>query len=50
MPFFISFLVAGTASGVIIAFALDMRSPRQLLQGALGGFVTGLIIALLLPR
>jgi hypothetical protein len=50
MPFFISFLAAGTASGVIIAFALDMRSPKQLLQGALGGFITGLVIALLLPR
>jgi uncharacterized membrane protein len=50
MPFFISFLAAGTVSGVIIAFALDMRSPKQLLQGALGGFITGLIIALLLPR
>ena len=50
MPFFISFLVAGTVSGVIIVFALDMRSPKQLLQGALGGFITGLIIALLLPR
>jgi uncharacterized membrane protein len=50
MPFFISFVVAGTVSGAIIAFALDMRSPKQLLQGALGGFITGLIIALLLPR
>ncbi|UCH78495.1 MAG: hypothetical protein JSU81_00680 [Candidatus Coatesbacteria bacterium] len=50
MPFFLSFLIAGAVSGVIIAFALDMRSPKQLLQGALGGLLTGLLIALLLPR
>jgi uncharacterized membrane protein len=50
MPFFVSFVAAGAVSGVLIAFALNMRSPKQLLQGAVGGFITGLIIALLLPR
>jgi uncharacterized membrane protein len=50
MPFFVSFMAAGAVSGVIIAFALNMRSPKQLLQGAVGGLITGLVIALLLPR
>ncbi len=50
MTFFISFVGAGAVSGVIIAFALDMRSPKQLVQGAVGGLITGLILALLLPR
>lgn len=50
MGFFILFLVAGAVSGVIIAFALDMKSPKELAQGALGGLITGLIMALLLPR
>jgi uncharacterized membrane protein len=50
MAFFLSFLGAGAVSGVVIAFALDMRSPKQLLQGAVGGLITGLLMALLLPR
>jgi uncharacterized membrane protein len=50
MGFFIVFLAAGAVSGVVIAFALDMKSPKELAQGALGGLITGLIMALLLPR
>ena len=50
MAFFLSFLAAGAVSGVIIAYALDMRKPKQLLQGAVGGLITGIIMALLLPR
>ena len=50
MGFFIAFLAAGAVSGVVIAFALDMKSPKELAQGALGGLITGLIMALLLPR
>jgi len=50
MGFYIAFVAAGALSGAVIAFALDMKSPKQLAQGALGGFITGLILALLLPR
>ena len=46
----LSFLFAGTLSGVIIAYALDMKSPKELLQGALGGLIAGLLMALMLPR
>ncbi|MEE4310826.1 MAG: hypothetical protein V2J62_03055 [candidate division KSB1 bacterium] len=46
----LSFLFAGAISGVIIAWALDMKSPRELIQGALGGLIAGLLMALMLPR
>jgi len=46
----LSFLFAGAVSGVIIAWALDMKSPRELIQGALGGLIAGLLMALMLPR
>ncbi len=50
MGFYVAFLAAGAVSGAVIAFALDLKSPKQLLQGAIGGLITGLIMALLLPR
>ena len=50
MGLFLAFLAAGAVAGVIIAFALDMKSPKELIQGAVGGLLTGLLMALLLPR
>ena len=50
MGFYAVFLGAGAVAGAVIAFALDLKSPKQLLQGAVGGLITGLIMALLLPR
>jgi len=46
----ISFLFAGAISGVIIAYSMDMKTPRELLQGAAGGLIAGLLMALMLPR
>jgi len=50
LPTLILFLIAGGVSGAITAYALDMKSPREILQGAAGGLIAGLLIALLLPR
>ncbi len=50
MPTLILFLIAGGVSGAITAYALDMKSPREILQGVVGGLIAGLLIALLLPR
>jgi uncharacterized membrane protein len=47
---FLSFLFAGAVSGIIIAYALDMKSTRELIQGAIGGLIAGLLMALMLPR
>jgi hypothetical protein len=44
------FLFVGTLSGAIIAWALDMKSPRELLQGALGGLIAGLLMSAMLPH
>lgn len=44
------FLFVGTLSGVIIAFALDMTSPRELVQGAVGGLIAGLLMSAMLPH
>ena len=44
------FLIAGGISGAITAYALDMKSPREILQGVVGGAIAGLLVALLLPR
>jgi hypothetical protein len=46
----LSFLFIGALSGAIISFAMNMRSPKELLQGALGGLIAGLLMSLLLPR
>lgn len=46
----LAFLGCGAVSGVIIAYSLDMKTPRELAQGAVGGLIAGLLMALLLPR
>ena len=46
---FFSFLFAGGVSGVIITYALDMKTPKELMQGAVGGLIAGLLMALMLP-
>lgn len=46
----VAFLIGGALSGVIIAWALDMTSRAELLQGAVGGLIAGLLMALMLPR
>ncbi len=46
----LSFLFVGAISGVIIAYSLDMKTPKELLQGAFGGLIAGLLMALMLPR
>ncbi len=46
----ITFLFVGTLSGVLISWALDMSSPKELLQGALGGLIAGFLMAAMLPH
>ena len=46
----ITFLFVGTLSGVIIAWALDMTSPRELVQGAVGGLIAGFLMSAMLPH
>jgi len=46
----LSFLFAGALSGVIIAYSLDMKTPKELLQGAAGGLIAGFLMAMMLPR
>lgn len=46
----IMFLFVGSLSGVIIAWALDMSSPKELLQGAAGGLIAGFLMAAMLPH
>ncbi|MGO9571762.1 MAG: hypothetical protein ACLP5H_29905 [Desulfomonilaceae bacterium] len=46
----IIFLFVGAVCGVIIAWALDMNSPRELVQGAAGGLIAGLLMAAMLPH
>ncbi len=46
----IMFLFVGTLSGVIITWALDMHSSKELLQGAVGGMIAGLLMAAMLPH
>lgn len=46
----LAFLGCGTVSGIIISWAMDMKTPKELLQGACGGMVTGLLMVMLLPR
>ncbi len=45
-----AFLGCGAVSGVIIAWAMDMRTPKELAQGAVGGLISGFLMAMLLPR
>lgn len=46
----IAFLFVGSISGVIIAYALDMSSPKELFQGAIGGLIAGLMMSAMLPH
>jgi predicted MFS family arabinose efflux permease len=46
---YLTFALGGVISGVIIAWSLDYRSRKELLQGAVGGLAVGLGMALLLP-
>lgn len=46
---FISFALGGAVSGLIIAWSMDFRSAKELAQGAFGGLVVGVAMALLLP-
>lgn len=46
----LAFLFVGALSGLIIAFALDMKSPKELLQGAVGGLIAGLLMSAMLPH
>jgi hypothetical protein len=44
------FLFVGSVSGLIIAWALDMNSPKELVQGAVGGLIAGLLMSAMLPH
>jgi hypothetical protein len=44
------FLFVGALSGVIIAWALDMSSPKELLQAAAGGLIAGFLMSAMLPH
>ena len=44
------FIFVGALSGVIIAWAMDMYSPKELLQGAGGGLIAGALMAAMLPH
>lgn len=46
----ISFGIGGAVSGVIIAWAMDFKSPKELAQGAVGGLIVGVLMTLLLPQ
>lgn len=50
MQTWIIFLFVGAVSGVIIAWALDMNSPKELLQGAVGGLIAGFLMSAMLPH
>ena len=50
MYVWLSFLFVGGLSGLIIAWALDMHSRRELIQGAVGGLIAGLLMAAMLPH
>jgi hypothetical protein len=44
------FLFVGAFSGVILAWALDMKSRKELVQGAVGGLIVGLMMSAMLPH
>jgi hypothetical protein len=46
----IVFLAVGPLSGLIIAWALNMTSPKELAQGALGGLIAGFLMSAMLPH
>jgi uncharacterized membrane protein YeaQ/YmgE (transglycosylase-associated protein family) len=41
---------AGAIAGAIISYSMDMKSPRELIQGAVGGFIAAALISLMLPK
>lgn len=45
----ISFTLGGAVSGLIIAWSMDYRTPKEMAQGALGGVIVGLAMVFLLP-
>ena len=49
MQGFIAFIAGGVLTGVITAWSMDFRSRKELIQGAVGGLIVGLAMALLLP-
>jgi hypothetical protein len=46
----IIFAFVGVVSGLIIAWSLDMTSPKELFQGSLGGLIAGLLMSAMLPH
>lgn len=44
------FLFVGGLSGVILAWALDMKSWIELIQGFAGGLIVGLLMSAMLPH
>ncbi|MEW6360305.1 MAG: hypothetical protein AB1696_28485 [Planctomycetota bacterium] len=46
MATILAFLVGGAFAGVVIAFAMDFRSPAELLQGAMGGVLSAVLLLL----
>ncbi len=50
MLMWIIFAFVGVLSGLIIAYALEMTSPKELFQGALGGLIAGLLMSAMLPH
>jgi uncharacterized membrane protein len=47
---FIVFVFAGAISGAVIAYALDMKTPKEIAQGALGGLISGLLTGFMFPH
>jgi hypothetical protein len=47
---YFTFTFVGGLSGAIIAFALDMKSPKEIIQGAVGGIIAGFLMSLMLPH
>ncbi len=43
------FLIGGGLSGTILSFSLGMKSAKQLAQGFVGGAISGLVMAVMLP-
>ncbi|MGC8657494.1 MAG: hypothetical protein ACP5U1_00300 [Desulfomonilaceae bacterium] len=50
MLLWIIFAFVGILSGLIIAYALEMNSPKELFQGALGGLIAGILMSAMLPH
>jgi len=46
----LAFVMAGGLSGAMIAYAMDMTSTKELVQGTVGGVLAGLLMALMIPR